>query len=175
MFPGCYKHCSLVRLIYPGLAPEEVDLRPSLRPSFLALQLLDDVLDLLGIRRLWREPQIVLIVRDGAVVVASLNQSVRQIEVGDRVVGRRCYGAFIFLDRTFLVTLLTKQQSEIEMGFRITLLDIDRLLVFGDGAVGVTPIRQQDGIAIVRLGVGWVQTDSFFIVSFRRDWVALLL
>src|SRR6185369_16135526 len=110
-----------------------------------------------------------------AVVVTSLDQRVRQIEMRDRVIGRCGYGAFIFLYRTFLVTLLTKQQSEIEMSFRIILLDVDRLLVFGDGAGGVTPVRQQDGVAIVGLGVGRVQTDSFFVVSFRSDRVALLL
>ena len=60
------------------------------------------------------------------------------------------------------------------MRFWIALLDVDGFLVFGNRGIGITAIRQQNGIAVVSFGVAWIQAKCFAIVGFRRNRVAFL-
>src|SRR5690349_14181045 len=91
--------------------------------SPLRLKFFDDVLYLLRVGCLRSEAEILLIMCECAVVVSSFDQSVRQIEMSDRVVGSAGDCTLVLFDLSVLVTLLSEQQGKIEVCLGVVPLD----------------------------------------------------
>src|SRR5262249_2733071 len=94
----------------------------------LGAQLFDNLFNPVGVAGLWHEPQISLIILYSALVIASLNQAISQVEVRGGIIGRGRNRALIFFYFTVSITFFAKIQCKIKMSLGIVLLNINRFL-----------------------------------------------